>query len=238
MSDNAIQTTEITNAFSPDTFEHAQRVAKALASSDLVPKEFKGNVANTLIALEIANRIGASPLFVMQNLYLVHGKPSWSSTFIISVINQNEKFEGLEYELTGEGESLSCFCWSYRKGTKDKVVGPTVTMKMAKAEGWLDKNGSKWKTMPELMIRYRAATFFGRLYAPEVLMGFHTSDEIQDIGHTVINGNGVAVEELQLLLDQKEGLLNKSEFDNARRIIDGKEVQSYRKLLTMLTEKV
>lgn len=182
-----IQTNEVTNAFSKDTFEHAQRVAIMLAKSSLIPKEFQGNVQNVMIALEMANRIGASPLMVMQNLYLVHGKPSWSSTFIISAVNQNPKFEGLEYELSGEGESMSCYCWAYRKGTKEKIVGPPVTMKMAKAEGWLDKNGSKWKTMPELMIRYRAATFFGRLYAPEVLMGFQTADEIQDIQYEPVN---------------------------------------------------
>lgn len=182
-----IQTQEITNAFSKDTFDHAQRVALMLSKSSLVPKEFQGNVQNVMIALEMANRIGASPLMVMQNLYLVHGKPSWSSTFIISAVNSNDKFEGLEYELSGEGESMSCYCWAYRKGTKDKVVGPPVTMKMAKAEGWVDKNGSKWKTMPELMIRYRAATFFGRLYAPEVLMGFQTADEILDIQHETVN---------------------------------------------------
>jgi hypothetical protein len=52
---------------------------------------------------------------------------------------------------------------------------------MAKAEGWLTKTGSKWITMPELMLKYRAAAFFGRLYAPEVLMGMQTSEEVIDI---------------------------------------------------------
>jgi hypothetical protein len=53
---------------------------------------------------------------------------------------------------------------------------------MAKAEGWFAKNGSKWKTMPELMLRYRAAAFFGRLYAPDVLNGMHATEEAEDIG--------------------------------------------------------
>ena len=52
---------------------------------------------------------------------------------------------------------------------------------MAKAEGWLTKTGSKWQTMPELMLKYRAAAFFGRLYAPEVLMGMQTAEEVIDI---------------------------------------------------------
>ena len=54
-------------------------------------------------------------------------------------------------------------------------------MEMAKAEGWIDKAGSKWKTMPELMRRYRAASFFTKQFAPEVSMGLQTIEEIIDI---------------------------------------------------------
>lgn len=175
------------NAFSTQTFEHAQRVAKMLAQSDLIPKEFKGNIQNVMIALEMANRIGASPLAVMQNLYIVHGKPSWSSTFIISAINSCKRFEPLRFELTGSGDDLSCVAWTTEKDKTERIEGPAVTMKMAKLEGWLDKSGSKWKSMPELMIRYRAAAFFGRLYAPEILMGMQTREEIYDVQHQEIS---------------------------------------------------
>lgn len=157
-------------------FEHAQRVAKALQTSDLIPKNFKDNLGNIMIALELSNRIGASPLMVMQNLYIIHGKPSWSSTFIISAINACGRFSPLRYDA---GEDY-CTAWAYDKKTNDKLMGVKVTMAMAKSEGWLDKSGSKWKTMPELMLRYRAATFFGRTYCPDILMGMHTEDEVED----------------------------------------------------------
>lgn len=173
------------SAFSMQSFDHAQRVAKMLASSSLIPKEFQNNIQNTMIALEMANRIGASPLMVMQNLYIVHGRPSWSSTFIIAALNSCNKFSPLRFEVTGEGDATECYAWAYELGTKEKLVGPVVSMKMAKAEGWIDKNGSKWKTMPALMIRYRSAAFFGRLYAPEILMGMLTNDEVVDITHVV-----------------------------------------------------
>lgn len=162
------------------SFEHAQRVAKMLCSSSLVPKEYQGNIQNTMIALEMANRIGASPLMVMQHLNVIHGRPSWSSQFIVSAINSCKRFSPLRFVIEGEGDALSCYAWAY-DNTNEKVDGPKVTMKMAKAEGWVDKAGSKWKTMPELMIRYRAAAFFGRLYAPDVLMGMYSSDEVDDI---------------------------------------------------------
>lgn len=162
------------------SFELSQRVAKMLSSSNLIPKEYQGNIQNTMIALEMANRIGASPLMVMQNLYIVHGKPSWSSSFIIAAINNCKRFSPLRFDMKGEGASMSCVAWANDLKTDEKLKGPKITMDMAKAEGWTSRAGSKWLTMPELMIRYRSAAFFGRLYAPDILMGMHTTEEVND----------------------------------------------------------
>jgi hypothetical protein len=223
------------SAFGISTFDHAQRVAKMLSSSSLIPKEYQGNIQNTMIALEMANRIGASPLMVMQNLYIVHGKPSWSSSFIIAALNSSKKFSPVRFEMSGDGEEYGCFAWAYDADNKEKLAGPKITMKMAKLEGWIDKNGSKWKTMPELMLRYRAAAFFGRLYAPEIMMGMQTMEEVIDINASVIED--ISVEQLQALYDEKLHLLTKSEMDNAKRIIDNLETASYKKLHTLLTSK-
>lgn len=163
-----------------NSFEHAQRVAKMLCSSSLVPKEYQGNIQNTMIALEMANRIGASPLMVMQNLNIIQGRPSWSSQFIISAINSCKRFSPLRFVMGGEGDEYGCAAWA-TDNSGEKIEGPKVTLKMANAEGWSTKGGSKWKTMPELMLRYRAAAFFGRLYAPDVLMGMYTAEEQEDI---------------------------------------------------------
>lgn len=163
--------------FAPAQFEHAQRIAKVLSSSDLVPTTYKNNVANTLVALEMANRMGASPLMVMQNLHIIHGRPSWGSSFIIASLNSCGRFSTLRFV----GDSNKCKAVATDKQTGEVLEGPTVSLEMAKAEGWLTKTGSKWITMPELMLKYRAAAFFGRLYAPEVLMGMQTSEEVMDI---------------------------------------------------------
>jgi hypothetical protein len=173
---------EIGSSFSDSVaFEHAQRVAKMLASSSLVPEIYRGNIQNTLIALEMATRIGASPLMVMQNLYVIQGKPSWSSTFIIASLNACGRFSAIRFDMDGEGEEYGCRAWAYDIKDKEKLIGPKITWTMAKAEGWVSKSGSKWKTMPELMFRYRAAAFFGRLYAPDIMMGMQSMEEIQDI---------------------------------------------------------
>lgn len=170
-------TTEQQETFSLQAFDHAQRVAKALSSSTMIPKDYQNNIPNTLVALEMAHRIGASPLMVMQNLHIIHGRPSWSSAFIIAALNASGRFTALKFKAT----PTECQAYATEKATGELLEGPTVTIKMAEAEGWISKTGSKWKTMPELMLRYRAAAFFGRLYAPEIMMGMHAVEEVQDV---------------------------------------------------------
>jgi len=161
-----IQRSQFSAFGSISDFENAQRMAKALCSSSIVPANYQGdsNLGSCVIALEISNRIGASVLAVMQNLYVVHGKPGWSSQFLISCVNASRKFTPLRYRMTGEKgkDSWGCIAWATDK-TGEVLESPEVTIEMAKAEGWYGKNGSKWKTMPELMLRYRTATLFARL---------------------------------------------------------------------------
>jgi len=167
------------------SFEHAQRIAKMLSSSELVPDRYKetGNgkgIANTLIAVDMAKRVGLSPMAVMQGLDIIKGKPGWSSQYVIGCIQGSGLFTAFDFVVEGNGMEMSCYATAVNKEGK-KVIGATVTMEMAKAEGWLDKPGSKWKTMPELMIRYRAASFFGKQHVPHLLYGLQTSEELQDI---------------------------------------------------------
>lgn len=165
---------------SSKSFEHAQRVAKMLTASSLVPTAYQNNIPNTMIALEMSNRVGASPLMVMQNLHVIQGRPSWSSPFIIAALNSCGRFSPLRFQKSGAGDDYGFEAWANDIATGDRLEGPKVDWKMVKEEGWYAKPGSKWKTMPELMFRYRAAAFFGRLYAPDILMGMHTADEVND----------------------------------------------------------
>lgn len=201
---------EVASFADSKSFEHAQRVAKMLSASNLIPKDYQGNIQNTMIALEMANRIGASPLMVMQNLYVINGRPSWSSTFIIAALNASKRFSPIRFETGGEGEDYGCVAYATDPVTKEKLDGPRITIKMATAEGWLSKPGSKWKTMPELMIRYRAAAFFGRLYAPDIMMGMQTAEEAIDIIEYASNDQLAFIENLlhtSTLEDRQRGAI-------------------------------
>ncbi len=191
--------------FSADGFELVQRMAKAFASSTMVPKQYQGaaGIANCIIALNMAQRIGSDPLMTMQNLYVVHGTPAWSAQFLIATFNACGRFGAIDYEWEGKPatDEWGCRAVSVEEKTGRKLVGALVTIALAKAEGWHGKAGSKWKTMPEQMLRYRAAAWMVRAYAPEIAMGLHCVDEVED-SHDgqAVNGNKVSIQRLEDLL--------------------------------------
>lgn len=175
------------STFSIQGFEHAQRIAKALSEASLVPDAYKKSISNCLIAIEFANRMGASPLMVMQNLHVIKGKPGWSSPFIIASINTCGRFTKLNWIKSGEGDNYGYEAVAKDKKTGEELVGTKVTRKMVREEGWLAKEGSKWKTMEEQMFHYRSAAFWSRLHAPELLMGMQTVEEVLDVQATVVD---------------------------------------------------
>lgn len=194
-----------------NAFEHAQRMCKMLSSSTLVPKEYQGNLPNTMIAYEMSVRTGMSVFMVMQNLDIIQGRPSWNSKYVIAALNSCGRFAPLQFEYkdlgvkdipytvtvwSGQQKSrqqasikvrdMSCVAIS-RNAQGEVIRGPLVSIEMAVKEGWYTKSDSKWPNMPEVMLSYRAAKFFGNLYAPDVLMGMHSSDEILDFSEAPLN---------------------------------------------------
>lgn len=183
MNTEIITTTDTQIAREAAAFDMLQRQAKMFSASTLVPKEFQNNIANCAIGINIAKRLGADPFMVLQNIDIIHGRPSFRATFLIAMVNAAGRFEPLQYRMEGaEGAAdRSCVAWAKSKDDGAILEGPKITLAMAKAEGWSTKSGSKWITMPELMLRYRSAAFFARLYAPDITLGMLTADEAQDV---------------------------------------------------------
>lgn len=172
-------------------FDLAQRAATALSKAGLVPAAYKNNIPNCLIALDMAERIGASPMQVMQNLDIINTKPSWSAKFLIATFNMLSDFGRLHFDFVGEEgtDDWGCRASAVEVATGDKLVGPLITIRIAKEEGWYSKKNkkgkeiSKWQTFPEQMLRYRAAAWFINTTAPECSMGLNTSDELHDVDY-------------------------------------------------------
>lgn len=192
-------------------FETFQRLAAPLAESKFVPEAYRGNIGDCIIAVEIASRLNVFPLTVMQNLCVVKGNPTWKSKFLIGCVNTCGRYTTLDYEVTIDGkvgpisyktwekdpeghnreilkkfdrpdlDNLVCVAVAVEKKTGKVLKSPPVSLRMAVGEGWYSKDGSKWPTMTELMLRYRAASYWVSTFAPEIAMGFRTVEEQQDI---------------------------------------------------------
>lgn len=186
-----------------NTFEASQRMAKLLAVSNIAPQSYRGNVADCVIAIDIANRMGVSPLTVMQNSQIVYGNFSWKGTACKAMIDGCGKYKKTRYVEIGERGKDT---WGFYLEAIDKdgeiIKGIPVTIKMAKDEKWYDKNGSKWQTMPELMMKYRASAFFMRTECASLSMGFLTAEENEDIA--IIKG-AKPQNELSNLLESEIG---------------------------------
>lgn len=165
-------------------YNRIAQMAENLAKSDLVPQNYHNNPGNCFLAINFANKLGMEPLTVMQNLYVVKGKPSWSGQFCMALIRANPGFANVRVIYTGTKgtDNRGCYVTALRTSDGSVVDGTEVTISMAKAEGWI--SNPKWKNMPEQMLAYRAAAFFARVHCPEALLGIQTVEEVEDVDAT------------------------------------------------------
>ena len=178
---------------SSSSFEQGMKMANFLSKSSFIPKDFKGNPSDCLVALQIAATLGLSPFEVMKGVYVIHGKPSFEAKFAIALVNRKGVFkEGISFESKGEGDSLVVTA----KATthSGKLISESFSLKQAKEAGWYARN-PLYRSIPKQMLSYKAATYLIRLNCPEVLMGIDVREDQLDVKkkETVANK---AVEEM------------------------------------------
>lgn len=202
-----------------DSFNTGYKMAQILSASTIVPKTFQGNIGNTMIAIDIAQRLHTNPLMIMQNVYIVYGMPSFSAKFLIACINASGLFATpLRYEFVGEKGKDDWGCYAYAIDKQGELLkGSTVTIGIAKQKGWYQKDGSNWKVEPEQMLRYRAATRFQSAYCPEITCGLAVKEELEDADYTEITTDNVeqlsAEEKLAETQQQEEQQANSQSLD-------------------------
>lgn len=173
--------------FDQGSFGQLQRVANMFANSQLVPAHLRGKVADCSIALYMAHRLNEDPLTVMQNIVVVNGRAGWMTQYMIGRANKSGVFKGrINWRSEGKGEGLVVTAFATLADTDEEVTA-TVSMSMAKAEGWT-KN-PKYSTMPEHMLKWRSAAMLVRLYAPEVMLGIPAAEDIP-----IIDGDAVVLD--------------------------------------------
>ena len=185
--DQATQLTTNSVWENKDQFNQLLRAAQMLSQTSIIPQSYQGKPQDCFVAIEMANRMGVSPMGVMQDMDVGKGKPCWAGEACTMKMNSGGKFKDVKHIYTGEKgkPNRGCYVTATRISDGSQVDGVEVTMQMAQSEGWT--SNSKWRNMPELMLAYRASAFFARVYCPEAMMGVQTAEEVYDADSTPIN---------------------------------------------------
>jgi hypothetical protein len=171
-------------ALAPQSFGEAMQAAAMYSKSGIVPAHFRDQGA-CMIAMEIAQRLQMPLMMVMQNLYVVHGQPSWKGSFCKALVDRSTYPDGrprfaytaYEWRRDEHGKPLACRMVAEERRTGKMVEGAWITLEMVRAEKW----GAKWQTMPEQMYMYRVAAFFLRAHCPDAILGLPTMEEVIDV---------------------------------------------------------
>ena len=184
------------------TYAELWQAGEMFAGSQLVPESFRGKPGDCAIALDLALRLDLNPLSLFPQLYVIHGRPSLSAQYMIALVNRSGRFtpitwtEGddgvVEYTAYGKTRKIPNYyaVASFKSAITGEIYASTrVDVRLAHANGWLTKDGSKWQTMPAQMCRYRSASWLIKSYAPELAMGLSFADESEDIEVSEIADN-------------------------------------------------
>jgi len=158
-------------------FEHLWRVAKAFSMSGMVPGHFQGKPESCMVALMYAQQLGEHPMVMFQEVTVINGRPGTSARFAIARANKSGLLQGpITWKSKGQGDALEVTASAVLRDTGE-VITATVSMKEATADGWT--RNPKYKSIPEQMLRWRAATRLINLYMPEVLFGLGVREEAE-----------------------------------------------------------
>jgi len=179
----------------PVDIEGTYRFANVISKSDFATPMYKNNEANCMILLDLQARMGVPWMMLMQHVYIVHERPALDSTLSTALVNRSGQFvDPLEYEVEGKDvrdKDYRVRAYATRTSTGKVLYGPWIDWQLVRGEGWDAKAGSKWKSMPDQMFHYRAASWFQRRFCPELTMGMMEVNEAEDAGRIIVESKVV-----------------------------------------------
>lgn len=184
MTDSNLATTDDANlapvegvSAAAQLMEYRWRSANAYSQSSMVPTHFANKPQECFVVIELAEQLGVPPLTALQNIFMISGRPGFKAQFAVALANKSKAFAGpIRHKVErGDGKPESLAVTAYAPTHDGDTVEVTVTMAEAMKEGWT-KN-SKYKTIPEQMLRWRSSCWLINLYCPEVLLGLSVYDD-------------------------------------------------------------
>lgn len=197
--------------FSKELAPHYMQLATKLASSDLVPKSYRGKPQDLFICWAMGYQIGLSPEQAMQSIAVINGRPTMWGDDMLALCMAHKDFEDIQEEpiLNADGVVTAFKCTVKRKGMSPKIN--VFSLDSAKKAGLLAKGGV-WAQYPERMLKLRARGFSLRDAFPDALKGIKSKEEAEDY----IDAEYMVVEQSKSRTEQLKSKLinNGQENDN------------------------
>jgi RecT family len=179
----------------PTTLSDAIELAKMLAKSDIIPREYQDAPGNVLSAIMMGNDLGISPMQAMREIYVVEGRPASSALLKVALVKQSPLCES--WELIESTDTQATF-ETKRKGSKSPTRH-TYTLKDAETAGlYPGKESSNWRKRHKLMLRRRCESELADEVYPDVVKGLRTEDEADEIRERIVTGTHVAIDHSQV----------------------------------------
>jgi hypothetical protein len=165
--------------FSPELYEHYQKVAVMMSKSEIVPNSYRGKPADIFIAMEMGYQLGFPIAQSLQDIAVINGRPCLWGDGLLALVLSHKECEGINEEpLTDDkGNVIGYRCTVSRKGYKPREQ--VFTLQDAQAAGLLKKAGP-WTQYPKRMLQMRARAFALRDVFGDALRGFKIAEEQQD----------------------------------------------------------
>ena len=161
-----------------DTLDKAWRLAKCMASGQLMPQHLK-NPSDCLRVVDLAMRSGHSPFAIADKTYFVSGKMAFEGQLCAAFVNGHPSMKTrLRYDCEGEGKELSVTVSGTLEGEEEPR---SLTVYLRQALLSRSPKNKHWDTNPEQQLCYYAARTWARRNAPEILLGMYTPEEVRAI---------------------------------------------------------
>ena len=195
--------------FSKDLAPHYMKLAGQLATSELVPKCFRGKPQDLFLCWSMGYQVGLTPEQSMQCIAVINGKPAmWGDDMLALCMSHRDFDDMIETPIMKNDAIVGYSCVVKRKGKADKES--VFTLDMAKKAGLLAKGGV-WNQYPERMLKLRARGFCLRDSFPDALKGIKPREEVEDYidaDYKVSDHSGSRTEQLKKDILNKQGANN------------------------------
>ena len=160
------------NALVPLSPQHAMSIAQAFATAKMVPQHFKQSVGDCYIAVTMAHRFNMDVFLLMQELFIINGRPMLSGKLTAAICNHNLA-EPLTPTYSGEGNNRKITIVGRVAGRDPQSIEVTVAQ--------VRTSNEQWQKNPDQMLFYAGSRMWARRYTPDVILGILFDDEAEAV---------------------------------------------------------